>query len=1143
MRYTYDANTTAEKKNEVQRKLVDELREIITLIYKTEHERQKDRFRPFETWRTWEESLKNSFKFETTDYIKGVFASLRGEMKNPRTVFRFCGLPGIGKTRLLFECFKEQIVDQIGDLTGKILYVDTKEQDDKQYAGTVKRLLHENEDKIIIVDNCTQNQHEDLAKLVTHPNSRLKLITVSSNPEERSQDFDDENKTRLIVLESTENKGTVRLILDRNFPDLENTEKEVVVDFSSGLPLVARLMLDNENRGKFQPGSLKSAHIVQRLLGQKYEDPEVRAVITACSLFNAIGFYDDLEEQADIIALQEDLCDFDFRNVNPEDVEELKKMRFKEICLSLSKQQLLERKGRTYVLRPSPLAVRLAEGWWRNCTLSKFQRILPHLTKGNLIESFCLQFRYLKHVDHAQIIVKNLCDCFFKYAEVLNTTVGSRLFRSFVYVNPVACAEALYTAFANCSIDELVQIKEGRRNLVWALENLCFRPETFRAGVRVLAAFATGENENLANNATNQFLQLFHIHLPGTAVDLRERFTIIQYCLRRDAAHERLAFKAISSAMKVDQFHRMGGAEDQGDAKTLQDYQPSRDEIKDYWWNCINVLIQYVQKGEEFEAIAADILIEHFYAFCTVGVGELILPAIELVISNEVIDRMEIRKKINFIIHSERVFQGEVLKKLKNILDNDLQPDGFADQLEMLVRQPGYEEYYPDKIQDERGIALNGKIDLLSKYFLSIPNEWSENIPHLITGNILEGYNFGMALAKNGSGEQLNKLLEDIRQQMRNADTTTLNYSVFIGIIANLRTQEQFNEQFQLLISDDHLKEIIFSIARNKELDFADFKLLIGLTEDKYFSTKLFAVFYYGWGLRHLSSEQVKDLLTRLNQIDDIGKVISLMILITWSHDKQDVWDIYSSFIKELIVENSSLFFQHLNHSMDVAYYGSAVVKLLKGTEDQQLAKFTMGLIVEQISKSENYYLIDNTIYKFLDVLQDEYFPILWETLIGIFQDVNRFGLAVWHLKDLVGSHHDALRTSEGLLFKGNPAKFEQIFEWCKDNQEAAAVLWIAELLPVFNNGRDHEIDWHPYAKDFIDTFGMNFKVLSSIDAKIGTYSWTGPIADKLESDKLLYEKLLNHPIPTVREWAQVSIDYLEKQIQYEKDKEIDGII
>jgi hypothetical protein len=191
-------------------------------------------------------------------------------------------------------------------------------------------------------------------------------------------------------------------------------------------------------------------------------------------LFAQLGYFDDLAAQAETVAQNDDLCALPTNGmVNPDEIIEYRRKRFQYITGQLHEHQLLERKGRTYALRPSPLAVRIAEDWWRHCTTEKFLRIVPVLRDARLVESFCNQFQYLKHVEDARAIVQNLCDSFFQLAEVLNTLIGSRLFRSFVYVNRQACAAALPRAFRHSTTDELKAATEGRRNLVWALEKLC----------------------------------------------------------------------------------------------------------------------------------------------------------------------------------------------------------------------------------------------------------------------------------------------------------------------------------------------------------------------------------------------------------------------------------------------------------------------------------------------------------------------------------------------------------------------------------------------------------------------------------------------------------------------------------------------
>ena len=66
---------------------------------------------------------------------------------------------------------------------------------------------------------------------------------------------------------------------------------------------------------------------------------------------------------------------------------------------------------------------------------------------------------------------------------------------------------------------------------------------------------------------------------------------------------------------------------------------------------------------------------------------------------------------------------------------------------------------------------------------------------------------------------------------------------------------------------------------------------------------------------------------------------------------------------------------------------------------------------------------------------------------------------------------------------------------------------------------------------------------MSAVGANINTFSWIGSLADKLESDKALFEKLLEHPLTNVRLWAKRNIDDLEQRIRWERNKDEDGVI
>src|SRR5690606_17036946 len=137
--------------------------------------------------------------------------------------------------------------------------------------------------------------------------------------------------------------------------------------------------------------------------------------------------------------------------------------------------------------------------------------------------------------------------------------------RSFVEVNPVAISENLYRNYIDKSTVELLDVRQGRRNLIWTQEKLCFDSRTFNKSALILFKFAVAENENISNNATGQFLQLFNIQLPGTEANLAERLNIINWGLEKnDEKFRQLTLSALSIGLKCRDFRRMGGAEHQG---------------------------------------------------------------------------------------------------------------------------------------------------------------------------------------------------------------------------------------------------------------------------------------------------------------------------------------------------------------------------------------------------------------------------------------------------------------------------------------------------------------------------------------------------------------------------------------------------
>ncbi|MEM6890848.1 MAG: hypothetical protein AAF636_22335, partial [Pseudomonadota bacterium] len=138
---------------------------------------------------------------------------------------------------------------------------------------------------------------------------------------------------------------------------------------------------------------------------------------------------------------------------------------------------------------------------------------------------------------------------------------------------------------AGLSIEELAELKEGRRCTVWALEKLVFRPETFEDAARLLLRLSAAENESWGNNATGQFVGLYKLQLSGTAAEPAAKLRVLDEGLSSgDMRIREVCVKALNSMLTTSHFSRSVGQERIGAGEALEDWRPKTyGEIFDYY--------------------------------------------------------------------------------------------------------------------------------------------------------------------------------------------------------------------------------------------------------------------------------------------------------------------------------------------------------------------------------------------------------------------------------------------------------------------------------------------------------------------------------------------------------------------------------
>lgn len=231
-------------------------------------------------------------------------------------------------------------------------------------------------------------------------------------------------------------------------------------------------------------------------------------------------------------------------------------------------------------------------------------------------------------------------------------------------------------------------------------------------------------------------------------------------------------------------------------------------------------------------------------------------------------------------------------------------------------------------------------------------------------------------------------------------------------------------------------------------------------------------------------------------------------------------------------------FNKNFDNQLDDYKWTEAITSILYNEKEVEFAKFINKSITDSITL-ENLYHLDHYIQKVYEVLLTVHFNSIWKDLSDALLSNEDKYLKFYGLKNILGSRIGGVGRSMGVLFDGD---IESIFSWCKDNRPLAPTR-LAELIPIFDNNNTNYTVWHPYAIRLMNEFGDIKEVMSNLSSNMGSYSWTGSIVPFLESKKELFKQLTSHKLEIVKEWAISHIDYLDKDIEREKNRDAENFI
>ncbi|MDC7997027.1 hypothetical protein [Gilvibacter sediminis] len=248
---------------------------------------QIEKLRPLMIYSQWLND--HPFPYQDTPYAKKLIGEIRFLMENANKPIRIVGSEGIGKTRLVMESFREDgtTTDLISE--DRIVYHDT----DSAVGGDISKQLAELKDmdqhKWLVVDNCSDKYHDQLAKYFK--NSKVRLLTIET--------LDSENKVTTankLLVESSLKDEVFNATAASRFPSMEVSilSEAVENDLETFISLI--------NKGaSAEDLSKPSLELIERLVGPENLKKGAISFLTAVGLFEQVGVSGQYANQLETI--------------------------------------------------------------------------------------------------------------------------------------------------------------------------------------------------------------------------------------------------------------------------------------------------------------------------------------------------------------------------------------------------------------------------------------------------------------------------------------------------------------------------------------------------------------------------------------------------------------------------------------------------------------------------------------------------------------------------------------------------------------------------------------------------------------------------------------------------------------------------
>jgi hypothetical protein len=396
------------------------------------------------------------------------------------------GDTGVGKSRLVYEALS------LDGLRERVLVV----PDTRFWDGEI--LTHiantEGSSLVLVVDDCDAESRTRIDDLVGMSQGRIRLITTGSRA---TRERHVENRRKFELLPLTTDAST-KIARSKGLDEQEATR---VADLTQGYPGIADRLAKAIAYGRSDTTLLdriRGDDEIGPVLAALVEDADV-PLLGLISLFERIGFDGEVAPELGLACKAFDVDEAAVRRVADREL-----------------QKYVSTAGRFRRVTPKLFAIWLATRFleMHSSTIVNELEELPEFLRQRIFDQM---YQFAGDQVVSRTLGTLLEQAPFGSGAIADVDDGAaRLIHVASIVNPLAAIAAIERIMEGVTTQELASARDGRRDLVVAIEVLLWSDDLFERAATAALRLAIAENEQWSNNATGTIQGIYRVYLGGT---------------------------------------------------------------------------------------------------------------------------------------------------------------------------------------------------------------------------------------------------------------------------------------------------------------------------------------------------------------------------------------------------------------------------------------------------------------------------------------------------------------------------------------------------------------------------------------------------------------------------------------------------